>query len=81
MGAHIGNRRWRAPRLVGLGNAQMNTAGVYAAMMLMTLIGVGSFVSLLVIEYFAPPWRHRTTSPWRGSRPESATVSGNRRLD
>jgi hypothetical protein len=28
--------------------------GVYAAMMLMTLIGVGSFVSLLMIEYLPP---------------------------
>jgi ABC-type nitrate/sulfonate/bicarbonate transport system permease component len=71
-GAVIGE--WTASSRMGLGtyllsaNAQMNTAGVYAAMMLMTLIGVGSFVSLLVIEYFATPWRHRATSPWRQAR-------------
>lgn len=65
-GAVIGE--WTASSRMGLGtyllsaNAQMNTAGVYAAMMLMTLIGVGSFVSLLVIEYLATPWRHRATS-------------------
>jgi ABC-type nitrate/sulfonate/bicarbonate transport system permease component len=71
-GAVIGE--WTASSRVGLGtyllsaNAQMNTVGVYAAMMLMTLIGVGSFVCLLVIEYFATPWRHRATSPWRRAR-------------
>jgi len=71
-GAVIGE--WTASSRMGLGtyllsaNAQMNTVGVYAAMMLMTLIGIGSFVSLLVIEYFATPWRHRATSPWRRSR-------------
>jgi ABC-type nitrate/sulfonate/bicarbonate transport system permease component len=65
-GAVIGE--WTASSRMGLGtyllaaNAQMNTAGVYAAMMLMTLIGVGSFVALLVIEYLATPWRHRATS-------------------
>jgi ABC-type nitrate/sulfonate/bicarbonate transport system permease component len=65
-GAVIGE--WTASSRMGLGtfllsaNAQMNTVGVYAAMMLMTLIGVGSFVSLLVIEYLATPWRHRATS-------------------
>jgi len=71
-GAVIGE--WTASSRMGLGtyllsaNAQMNTVGVYAAMMLMTLIGVGSFVCLLVIEYFATPWRHRATSPWRRTR-------------
>lgn len=65
-GAVIGE--WTASSKMGLGtfllsaNAQMNTVGVYAAMMLMTLIGIGSFVFLLVIEYHATPWRHRATS-------------------
>lgn len=65
-GAVIGE--WTASAKMGLGtyllaaNAQMNIVGVYAAMMLMTLIGVGSFVLLLVIEYLATPWRHRATS-------------------
>jgi ABC-type nitrate/sulfonate/bicarbonate transport system permease component len=71
-GAVIGE--WTASSRMGLGtyllsaNAQMNTPGVYGAMMLMTLIGVGSFVALLVIEYVATPWRHRATSPWRRAR-------------
>ncbi len=62
-GAVIGE--WTASSRMGLGtfllsaNAQMNTSGVYAAMLLMTLIGVGSFVLLLVIEHLATPWRHR----------------------
>jgi ABC-type nitrate/sulfonate/bicarbonate transport system permease component len=65
-GAVIGE--WTASSRMGLGtyllaaNAQMNIVGVYAAMMLMTLIGVGSFVTLLVIQYLATPWRHRATS-------------------
>jgi ABC-type nitrate/sulfonate/bicarbonate transport system permease component len=65
-GAVIGE--WTASSKMGLGtyllsaNAQMNIVGVYAAMLLMTLIGVGSFVLLLVIEYLATPWRHRATS-------------------
>jgi ABC-type nitrate/sulfonate/bicarbonate transport system permease component len=70
-GAVIGE--WTASSRMGLGtyllaaNAQMNTVGVYLAMTLMTLIGVGSFVFLLVIEYLATPWRHRATSPWRNT--------------
>jgi ABC-type nitrate/sulfonate/bicarbonate transport system permease component len=65
-GAVIGE--WTASSRMGLGtyllsaNAQMNIVGVYAAMLLMTLIGVGSFVLLLVIEYLATPWRHRAAS-------------------
>ncbi|MBS1023707.1 hypothetical protein JK200_04215 [Gluconobacter cerinus] len=45
-------------------NAQMNSVGVYGAMLLMTLIGIGSF-AMLLLEYGAMPWRHRATSPWR----------------
>lgn len=71
-GAVIGE--WTASSRMGLGtyllsaNAQMNTPGVYGAMVLMTLIGVGSFIALLVVEYATTPWRHRAMSPrarWR----------------
>ncbi|AFW01748.1 hypothetical protein B932_2186 [Gluconobacter oxydans H24] len=50
-------------------NAQMNSVGVYGAMLLMTFIGIGSFAMLLLLEYVAMPWRHRATPPWwRASR-------------
>lgn len=68
-GAVIGE--WTASSKMGLGtyllaaNAQMNSVGVYGAMLLMTLIGIGSFAMLLLLEYGAMPWRHRATSPWR----------------
>jgi ABC-type nitrate/sulfonate/bicarbonate transport system permease component len=66
-GAVIGE--WTASSHVGLGtyllsaNAQMNTAGVYGAMLLLTAIGIGSFLLVLVIEHFATPWRTRMTAP------------------
>ncbi|GAN54201.1 ABC transporter permease [Tanticharoenia sakaeratensis] len=66
-GAVIGE--WTASSKMGLGtyllsaNAQMNTVGVYGAMMLMTLIGVGSFSALVGLEYMATPWTHRSTAP------------------
>lgn len=66
-GAVIGE--WTASAHVGLGtylltaNAQMNTAGVYGAMLLLTAIGIGSFILVVVIEHFATPWRSRATAP------------------
>ena len=66
-GAVIGE--WTASAKQGLGtylltaNAQMNTAGVYAAMLLLTGIGVGSFLLVLGLEVLATPWRTRSTSP------------------
>jgi ABC-type nitrate/sulfonate/bicarbonate transport system permease component len=72
-GAVIGE--WTASAHVGLGtylltaNAQMNTAGVYGAMLLLTAIGVGSFLIVLVAEHFATPWRTQMTAPpWFGGR-------------
>jgi hypothetical protein len=41
----------------------MNTAGVYGAMLLLTAIGIGSFLLVLVAEHFATPWRSRMTAP------------------
>ncbi len=66
-GAVIGE--WTASSRQGLGtylltaNAQMNTAGVYAAMLLLTAIGVGSFLLVLWLERVATPWRTRSTAP------------------
>ncbi|MGE8189008.1 ABC transporter permease [Pseudomonas sp. NPDC086278] len=66
-GAVIGE--WTASAGQGLGtylitaNAQMNTAGVYAAMLLLTAIGVGSFLIILGLETIATPWRSRSTAP------------------
>jgi ABC-type nitrate/sulfonate/bicarbonate transport system permease component len=66
-GAVIGE--WTASAHVGLGtylltaNAQMNTAGVYGAMLLLTAIGIGSFILVVIIEHFATPWRTRMTAP------------------
>jgi len=72
-GAVIGE--WTASSRIGLGtfllsaNAQMNTAGVYGAMLLLTAIGIGSFLLVLVAEHFATPWRTRMTAPaWFGRR-------------
>jgi ABC-type nitrate/sulfonate/bicarbonate transport system permease component len=72
-GAVIGE--WTASSRIGLGtyllsaNAQMNTAGVYGAMLLLTAIGIGSFLLVVIAEYFATPWRNRTTAPaWFGRR-------------
>lgn len=66
-GAVIGE--WTASAKQGLGtylltaNAQMNTAGVYATVLLLTAIGVGSFLIVLWLEIVATPWRSRSTAP------------------
>ncbi len=66
-GAVIGE--WTASADQGLGtyllsaNARMDTAAVYAAMILLTAIGVGSFLIVLGLERLATPWRSRTKAP------------------
>ncbi|MFA6153721.1 ABC transporter permease [Mesorhizobium sp.] len=78
-GAVIGE--WTASSKQGLGtylltaNAQMNTAGVYAAMLLLTVIGVGSFLLVFGLEVLATPWRSRSTAPaWAQWKPKQAAV-------
>lgn len=73
-GAVIGE--WTASSKQGLGtflltaNAQMNTAGVYATVILLTSIGVGSFLIVLWLETLCTPWRTRATAPrWLRSVP------------
>jgi len=77
-GAVIGE--WTASSRVGLGtfllsaNAQMNTAGVYGAMLLLTGIGIGSFLLVLVAEYLATPWRtHAVVPAWFAGRAEGGS--------
>jgi ABC-type nitrate/sulfonate/bicarbonate transport system permease component len=78
-GAVIGE--WTASSHIGLGtylltaNAQMNTAGVYGAMLLLTAIGIGSFILVVIVEHFATPWRTRMTAPsyFGGNVPTPAT--------
>jgi ABC-type nitrate/sulfonate/bicarbonate transport system permease component len=80
-GAVIGE--WTASSRIGLGtyllsaNAQMNTAGVYGAMLLLTGIGIGSFLFVLVVEHFATPWRTQMTAPvWFARRVSSEQAPG-----
>lgn len=78
-GAVIGE--WTASSHIGLGtylltaNAQMNTAGVYGAMLLLTAIGIGSFILVVIVEHFATPWRTRMMAPsyFGGNVPTPAT--------
>lgn len=78
-GAVIGE--WTASSHIGLGtylltaNAQMNTAGVYGAMLLLTAIGIGSFILVVIVEHFATPWRSRMTAPsyFGGQVPPAST--------
>ncbi len=85
-GAVIGE--WTASAKQGLGtylltaNAQMNTAGVYATMLLLTAIGVGSFLLVLWLETLATPWRTRSTAPrWLEWRPSGAIPKGASPID
>ena len=82
---------WTASSHVGLGtylltaNAQMNTAGVYGAMLLLTAIGIGSFLLVVIVaEHFATPWRTRMTAPSlfrrRGAGPVTGIVIRARRV-
>jgi ABC-type nitrate/sulfonate/bicarbonate transport system permease component len=79
-GAVIGE--WTASSRIGLGtyllsaNAQMNTAGVYGAMLLLTAIGIGSFLLVVITEHFATPWRTKMTAPaWYARRVLASTAS------
>lgn len=76
-GAVIGE--WTASTTPGLGNdillrnSRLDTAGVWADVLLLTLIGLGGFLLMLALERLATPWRTRPTAR-RGSDP-----SGHRR--
>ncbi len=65
-GAVIGE--WMASAQQGLGtflqtaNASLDTAGVFGATILLTAIGVASFLLVVAVEAVATPWRTRSTA-------------------
>jgi len=64
-GAVLGE--WVASITPGLGtylleqNSRLNTAGVYAAILLLSAIGIAGFLAIAGIERLATPWRTRST--------------------
>lgn len=73
-GAVIGE--WTASAQQGLGtylqtaNASLDTQGVFGATILLTAIGVASFLLMVAGEALATPWRKRSTArvwPWSGT--------------
>lgn len=72
-GAVLGE--WTASLTSGLGNylliqnSRLNTPGVYAAVLLLTAIGVTGFLLVVGIERLCTPWRTRSTARrWRRRR-------------
>ncbi|OZI14393.1 ABC transporter permease [Sodalis-like symbiont of Philaenus spumarius] len=68
-GAVIGE--WTASTSGGLGayllqaNSRLNTAGTFAAIAFLALLGVVSFLMVLALEYLVTPWRHSAQAlPW-----------------
>lgn len=81
-GAVLGE--WTASTTPGLGNylliqeSRQNTDAVYAAVLLLTAIGVTGFLLALSAERLATPWRTRSTARRRHGRPpvrEDRTVA------
>jgi NitT/TauT family transport system permease protein len=73
-GAVLGE--WTATKTAGLGNylliqgSKQNTDAVYAAVLLLTAIGVTGFLLVLLAERLATPWRTRSTARRRRGRPQ-----------
>jgi ABC-type nitrate/sulfonate/bicarbonate transport system permease component len=74
-GAVLGE--WTASTTGGLGvylleqNSRLNTAGVFAAILLLSAIGIAGFLTVAGIERLATPWRTRSTPrrlPFRRAR-------------
>jgi ABC-type nitrate/sulfonate/bicarbonate transport system permease component len=74
-GAVLGE--WTASTTGGLGvylleqNSRLNTAGVFAAILLLSAIGIAGFLAVAGIERLATPWRTRSTPrrlPFRRAR-------------
>ncbi len=77
-GAVLGE--WTASLTPGLGNylliqnSRLNTPAVYAAVLLLTAIGVTGFLLVLALERLCTPWRTRSTARrWR-RRPQAAPM-------
>jgi ABC-type nitrate/sulfonate/bicarbonate transport system permease component len=65
-GAVIGE--WTASITPGLGkdlllkNSRLDTAGVYADVLMLTAVGLGGFLLMTVLEHLSTPWRTRGTA-------------------
>ncbi len=76
-GAVLGE--WTASLTPGLGNylliqnSRLNTPAVYAAVLLLTAIGVTGFLAVVGAERLCTPWRTRSTAR-RARRPPAAPV-------
>ena len=81
-GAVIGE--WMASAQQGLGtylqtaNASLDTEGVFGATILLTAIGVVSFLVVVAAEVVAMPWRTRSTARRAPRMRSSATTRGSR---
>jgi len=81
-GAVIGE--WMASAQQGLGtylqtaNASLDTRGVFGATILLTLIGVVSFLLVVAVEAVATPWRSRSTARPRLRSRLALTAGGSR---
>jgi ABC-type nitrate/sulfonate/bicarbonate transport system permease component len=66
---------------LGLGNyltinySRLNTEAVYAAVLMLSAIGVGAFALMAAVERLATPWRSRTTARRWGRRVAPRPVS------
>jgi ABC-type nitrate/sulfonate/bicarbonate transport system permease component len=81
-GAVIGE--WTASENPGIGqdlllkNSRLDAAGVYADVLLLTVIGLGGFLLISLIEHILTPWRSRSTArqlPWRRSATAAADAT------
>ena len=53
-------------------NSRLQTDKVYAAVVVLSAIGIVAFLSVLAIEYACTPWRRRSTARRRFRRPHTA---------
>jgi ABC-type nitrate/sulfonate/bicarbonate transport system permease component len=79
-GAVIGE--WTASSQQGLGtyllsaNSSLNAALVFGVTLLLTAIGVLSFLLVMAVESVATPWRNRSTAPRTLRRPGARRLRG-----
>jgi NitT/TauT family transport system permease protein len=77
-GAVIGE--WTASESPGIGqdlllkNSRLDTAGVYADVLLLTLVGLSGFVLVALLEHLLTPWRGRATARRWARRPAAETT-------
>jgi len=81
-GAVIGE--WTASITPGLGkdlllkNSRLDTAGVYADVLLLTAVGLAGFLLMTVLEHLCTPWRTRGTARRWLRRSEPRDTKGSR---